>query len=104
MTLPATLVLVSIVAAISFLYMRRRRLFAREQYQRHLEDALADGVLTEGEADELDAVRRESELSDHEVRMVALSCIAARCVTRSRMPASRATKSRHSPGCRRSSS
>lgn len=73
MTLPATLVLVSIVAAISFLYVRRRRLFAREQYQRHLEDALADGVLTEEEADELDAVRRESELSDHEVRMVALS-------------------------------
>lgn len=73
LTLPATLILISLAAVFTAFYARRRREVARELYVRHLEDALADGVLTEEEADALDAVRRDNALSADEVRMVALS-------------------------------
>jgi len=73
LTVPATLVLISLAAVLTAFYTRRRRLFAREMYLHHLEDALADGVLSDEEAEELEAVRRDSSLSEQEVRMVALS-------------------------------
>ena len=55
------------------LLLRRKRLRARELYQHYLEDALADGVLTEEEAEELSNVRQDNALSEAEVRMVALT-------------------------------
>lgn len=58
-------------AALSVL--RRRRLRSRHLYQQHLERALADGILTEAEAQELASVREERDLSAAEVRMVAVS-------------------------------
>ena len=51
----------------------RRRAKARNVYQQHLEDALADGVLSEQEAIALDAVRTGHALTPYEVRMVALT-------------------------------
>jgi hypothetical protein len=54
-------------------FLRRRHNRARELYQHHLEDALVDGVLTEGEADELAGLRQDHALSEAEVRMVALT-------------------------------
>lgn len=51
----------------------RRRRAARVEYQRLLQDALDDGVLTEAELSELDAVRQEGALTPREVRMAALA-------------------------------
>lgn len=53
--------------------MRRRRLRGRRLYQQELERALADGILTEEEERELESVRERRDLSDAEVRMVAVS-------------------------------
>ncbi len=53
--------------------LRYRRLRSRRLYQHSLEQALADGILTEEETRELTSVRQEGELSEAEVRMVALS-------------------------------
>src|SRR5688572_9630404 len=61
------------VAAAAFAYWRHRRLRARRLYHQSLEQALADGILTDEEAQELAAVREQRDLSDDEVRMVALS-------------------------------
>ena len=52
---------------------RRKRLRSRQEYQHYLEDALADGVLTEDEAEELANLRQDHALSEAEVRMVALT-------------------------------
>jgi hypothetical protein len=49
--------------------IRRRR--ARLIYQRRLEAALTDGILTDDEIAELDSLRAEKDLSSAEVRMVA---------------------------------
>jgi hypothetical protein len=49
----------------------RRRHFARQIYQKKLESALADGILTPEEVAELDHIRAEKELTQAEVRMVA---------------------------------
>jgi len=57
----------------SWTLVRRRRLRGRHLYQQHLERALADGILTEAEAQELASVREERDLSAAEVRMVAVS-------------------------------
>ena len=62
---------VSAVAAGAF--VRYRRVRNRRLYQQSLERALADGILTDEEARELASVRAEHELSEAEVRMVALS-------------------------------
>lgn len=50
---------------------RSRRVAARRLYRRTLESALADGMLTHEEIEELDRVRREKDLTAGEVRMVA---------------------------------
>jgi hypothetical protein len=54
-------------------FLRRRKLRGRKLYQQHLERALADGILTDEEAQELATVREERDLSAAEVRMVAVS-------------------------------
>lgn len=54
-------------------FVRRRRVKGRRLYQKHLERALADGILTEDEVTELATVREERDLSEAEVRMVAVS-------------------------------
>lgn len=53
--------------------LRRRRLRGRRLYQQELERALADGILTEEEAQELETVREARDLTAQEVRMVAVS-------------------------------
>jgi hypothetical protein len=53
--------------------VRYRRLHGRRLYQESLERALADGILTEDEARELKTVREQGDLTEAEVRMVALS-------------------------------
>lgn len=54
-------------------FARRRRLRGRKLYQQQLERALADGILTDEEARELESVREQRDLSAAEVRMVAVS-------------------------------
>lgn len=53
--------------------MRYRRVQSRRLYKRSLEQALADGILTEEESRQLASVREERELTEAEVRMAALS-------------------------------
>jgi hypothetical protein len=53
--------------------VRYRRLHGRRLYKESLERALADGILTEDEARELKTVREQRDLTEAEVRMVALS-------------------------------
>jgi hypothetical protein len=53
--------------------MRYKRVQSRRMYKRSLEQALADGILTDEETRQLASVRAEAELSEAEVRMVALS-------------------------------
>lgn len=62
-----------ITAAAGGAYLRHRRLRGRALYQEHLERALADGILTDAEARELAGVRKKRDLSEAEVRMVAVS-------------------------------
>src|SRR5687768_16423224 len=65
---------VAVLAAVLVpLFLRRKRLRGRELYQHYLEDALADGVLSEAEADELAGMREENALTEAEVRIVALT-------------------------------
>lgn len=66
-------VLAAVLAGVIAVALRRRRARAREMYQHHLEDALADGVLSEGEAERLAGLREEKALSEEEVRMVGLT-------------------------------
>jgi hypothetical protein len=61
----------SLVALRAFATHRRRR--ARAEYQRLLQQALDDGVLSPDEVEELEAVRRKGALSPEEVRMAALA-------------------------------
>jgi hypothetical protein len=72
-TILGALALSAIVASLAGFLLRKRRLRGRALYQHHLEDALADGVLTEEEAEELASVRQDQALSEAEVRMVALT-------------------------------
>jgi hypothetical protein len=67
--------LVAAVAALVLLRMlaTRRRRNARAEYQRLLQQALDDGVLTPDEVDQLDLVRRQGALTPEEVRMAALA-------------------------------
>ena len=68
-----TLGLAAMATASGVTYVRRRRLHGRRLYQESLERALADGILTEDEARELKTVREQRDLTEAEVRMVALS-------------------------------
>jgi len=52
---------------------RRRRRRARAEYQRLLQSALDDGVLSADEAAQLETVREEGALTPDEVRMAALA-------------------------------
>lgn len=68
------LVLLLAAAALSLaagLWLAHRRRRARLYYQRRLEAALADGMLTPDEVAELDGIREAGELTHVEVRMVA---------------------------------
>jgi hypothetical protein len=60
-------------ATASVTIVRHRRLHGRRLYQESLERALADGILTDDEARELKSVREQRDLTEAEVRMVALS-------------------------------
>jgi hypothetical protein len=59
------------LGAVLLVLLTRRRRKARVLYQRKLESALADGILTAEEIAELDHFRAERDLSQAEVRMVA---------------------------------
>ena len=72
-TILSAFALSALAASLAAFFFRKRRIRARELYQHHLEDALADGVLTEEEAEELASVRQDHALSEAEVRMVALT-------------------------------
>lgn len=72
MSLLLWLVPVAVVAATGAV-VRHKRQIGRRLYQQSLERALADGILTEDEARELATVRADRDLSEAEVRMVALS-------------------------------
>ncbi len=72
-TILGVLALSALAVGLAGFYLRKRKIRGRELYQHHLEDALADGVLTEEEADELANVRQDHALSEAEVRMVALT-------------------------------
>lgn len=63
----------AIAGAAGLMFLRHRRLHGRQLYRESLERALADGILTEDEANELASVRQQRDLTDAEVRMVALS-------------------------------
>jgi hypothetical protein len=68
-----TLVL-SIVAVVALRsYATRRRRKARAEYQRLLQQALDDGVLSPDEIEELESVRRQGALTPEEVRTAALA-------------------------------
>lgn len=62
-----------LAATAGMLYVRRRRVRGRRMYQQQLERALADGILSKQEAQELADMRAQRDLSDAEVRMVAVS-------------------------------
>jgi len=75
---PLVLVFVIGIAAIAlsvgrWLAQSRRRRRQRSIYQRQLERAVADGVLTPEEVAQLEQLRAEGMLSDAEVRMAALA-------------------------------
>jgi hypothetical protein len=69
------LMLVVSVAALVALraYATRRRRRARAEYQRLLQQALDDGVLSPEEIEELESVRRQGALTPEEVRTAALA-------------------------------
>lgn len=67
--LAASFVVLLVLHALS----RRRRRRARQEYQRLLQRALDDGVLTPDELSELEEVKAEGDLSPDEVRMAALA-------------------------------
>jgi hypothetical protein len=73
----APLLISAAIGSVSFL--RYKRLRSRRLYQQSLERALADGILTEEETRELASVRAEGDLSEAEVRMVAL-CLYRRAL------------------------
>lgn len=68
-----TLGLAAAAAVSGLTFLRYRRLHGRRLYKESLERALADGILTEDEARELKSVREQRDLTEAEVRMVALS-------------------------------
>jgi hypothetical protein len=70
-TILLLLVTVAIAVAVVVAYTGRRRRRARAVYQRRLEAAVADGILTPDEIAELDRLREEKELTPVEVRIAA---------------------------------
>lgn len=67
----ALLLTAAALLAAGMAVLSRRRSRARQLYQRRLESALADGILSAEEIAELDHLRTEKDLSQAEVRMVA---------------------------------
>lgn len=68
------LLAVSVAALLglrSFAFRRRRA--ARAEYERLLQHALDDGVLSQDELDQLEEARRQGDLTPAEVRMAALA-------------------------------
>jgi hypothetical protein len=64
----------SVVALVGLhTYAGRRRRRARADYQRLLQQALDDGVITPEELSELEAARAKGDLTPEEVRMAALA-------------------------------
>jgi hypothetical protein len=79
MSLLLWLVPLAVAAVTAGAVVRRKRHHNRRLYQQSLERALADGILTEEESRELASVREERDLSEAEVRMVAL-CLYRRAL------------------------
>ncbi len=73
MLLLATLFVLAILLAVALWLLRTRRRQHRAVYQRQLEQAVADGVLTPEEMRQLDQLRARGALSDAEVRMAAVA-------------------------------
>lgn len=73
MTFLLGLASLAVTAAAAGAFVRYRRARNRRLYQQSLERALADGILTDEETRELASVQAEHELTEAEVRMVALS-------------------------------
>jgi hypothetical protein len=73
MSLLLWLVPLAVAAATAGAVVRYKRRHGRRLYQQSLERALADGILTDEETRQLASVREERDLSEAEVRMVALS-------------------------------
>ena len=69
----AALVVLAIIVALGVWLVRTRRREHRAVYQRQLESAVADGVLTPEEMRQLEQLRTQGALSDAEVRMAALA-------------------------------
>lgn len=66
------IVALALIAGVGVVvWVSRSRREARRLYRRTLEAALADGMLTHEEIDELDRIRREKDLTAAEVRLVA---------------------------------
>ena len=79
MSLVIGLLGLAITAVTAGAVIRHRRRHNRRLYQQSLERALADGILTEEESRELKTVREQRDLSEAEVRMVAL-CLYRRAL------------------------
>ena len=79
MSLLLWLVPLAVAAVTAGTVVRRNRRHNRRLYQQSLERALADGILTEEESRELATVREQRDLSEAEVRMVAL-CLYRRAL------------------------
>jgi hypothetical protein len=71
MTILLLVVTAAAAAAAVLAYTGRRRRHARAVYQRRLEAAVADGILTQEEIAELERLRQEKELTPAEVRIAA---------------------------------
>ncbi len=67
------LVVVAILVGLGMWLFRTRRRQHRALYQRQLESAVADGVLTPEEMRQLEQLRAQGALSDAEVRMAAVA-------------------------------
>jgi hypothetical protein len=68
------MIAVSVAALVALrAYATRRRRRARAEYQRLLQQALDDGVLSPDEIEELESVRRQGALTPEEVRTAALA-------------------------------
>ena len=66
-----SLAVIAASLAIGGIYLSRRRRRHRRRYERVLAQAVADGVLSPDEHEELERLRREKDLTAGEVRMAA---------------------------------
>ncbi len=67
------LIAILIIAAVLYRMRRQRHTVAREAYGQALADAVADGVLSEGEVEELSRIQQKGALSELDVRSAGLA-------------------------------